>query len=289
MKVLIVGAGGQVGRALTDCVPPSFEVHAAARAELNVADVKAVDSSVLEFAPDVIINAAAYTAVDRAESEMQRAQEANVDGPLNLATAAQRFGSRLLHISSDFVFDGTASRPYKPDAVTNPISVYGRTKRDGELAVLETLGQRAAILRTSWVYAPTGSSFVHTMLRLMSANGPVRVIDDQIGTPTTAHSVASVLWRLASRADLGGVYHWSDAGVASWYDFAVAIQEEAQSSGLLGSDVRVVPIATEEYPTAARRPHYSVLDKTLTSQALGVVPVHWRINLRGVIGELSRA
>jgi dTDP-4-dehydrorhamnose reductase len=289
VRVLIVGAGGQVGRALVNGAPPSVELHALTHAELDIADASAVRARVAAVAPEAIINAAAYVAVDRAESEPEAAARTNTTGPQLLARAAKDIGARLLHVSTDFVFDGASPLPYAPDAPTNPLNVYGRTKRDGELAVLETLGRDGVVLRTSWVYAATGRNFVRTMMRLMSERGVVKVVADQIGTPTAARSVAEVLWRISGRPDVSGILHWSDAGVASWYDFAVAIHEEAAARGLLKSGVKVTPIATEDYPTAARRPRFSVLDNRQTMATLAMAATHWRAGLRTVLGELARA
>lgn len=285
MKVLITGAGGQVGRALVTRAPAAADIRAVQRGELDIADADGVKRYITAFRPDVIINAAAYTAVDKAEGDESGAMRGNVEGPRNLAVAARDVGARLLHISTDFVFDGQSAKPYKPDDAVNPLGVYGRTKLTGEREVLSTLGARALIVRTSWVYAAHGSNFLCTMLRLMKERGTVRVVADQIGTPTAAHSVADVLWRFASHQDLSGIFHWSDAGTASWYDFAVAIAEEAHAHGLLMQPVQVIPIATHEYPTPARRPAYSVLDKTATYAALQLTPVHWRQSLRRVIDE----
>lgn len=288
MKALITGAGVQVGRALAACAPAGVELILATHADLDISNEEAVRATIKSAAPDLIINAAAYTAVDRAESEPTLARRVNTDGPRFLAQAARENGIRLLHISTNFVFDGTSSLPYRPDAPTAPLNVYGKTKRDGELAVLEVMGSHAAVVRTSWVYAATGRNFVRTMLRLMWEQRSVHVISDQIGTPTAAHSIAKTLWEIARRTDAWGIYHWTDSGVASWYDFAVAIAEEAASLGLIPADVVVEPITTAEYPTAALRPAYSVLDKQRLL-ALGIAPpVHWRKNLRKVLGELVR-
>ena len=286
MRVAIVGAGGQVGRSLTGHVPPGVDVLGWGHQDLDITDAQAVNDKVRRHAPDVIINAAAYTAVDRAESEPDVARKINVDGARHLAAAARAPGARFIHISTDFVFDGGASAPYKPDAATNPLSVYGITKRDGERAVLTELPDRCVILRTAWVYAADGTNFVRTMLRVMKANGSVRVVADQVGTPTAARSLSEVLWQLAATPDITGIHHWTDAGVATWYDFAVAIAEEGAELGLVGRDVTVTPIATHEYPTPARRPSYSVLDKaSLTSK--GFTSIHWRKRLRGVLGEMA--
>jgi dTDP-4-dehydrorhamnose reductase len=288
VKVLIAGAAGQVGRALVDSAPTPIEVVKCPHQGLDVADERAVLTCIRLHAPDVIVNAAAYTAVDRAESEPELARRVNSDGPRYLALAAREVGARLVHISTDFVFDGASSIPYPPDAPTNPLNVYGVTKRAGEQAVLEVLPERSVVLRTSWVYAAEGSNFVRTMLRVMGANAAVRVVADQVGTPTAARSVAQAIWKLMERPSLTGIHHWSDAGVASWYDFAVAIADIAEPLGLLPSTITVTPISTEEYPTVARRPRYSVLDKRSLA-VLGIGPVHWRRQLQGVLGELGRA
>ena len=288
VKALITGAGGQVGRALLDAVPDAFQAIACAHAELDIGDGKAVHDCVARHRPDVIINAAAYTAVDKAESEPDAAQRVNAAGPGHLAAAARECGARLIHISTDFVFDGAASAPYRPDSPTHPLSVYGRSKRDGERAVLETLPERATIVRTAWVYAATGANFTRTMLRLMRANGAVRVVADQVGTPTAAGSLAEALWRAAADPEIRGIHHWTDAGVASWYDFAVAIAEEGAELDLVPPDVTVTPIATADYPTPARRPSYSVLDKGSLAPH-GLVPIHWRKRLRDVLKEIPSA
>jgi len=288
VKVLITGAGGQVGRALLDAVPRDVQVTACTRADLDIGVREAVRDCIGRHRPAVIINAAAYTAVDKAESEPEAAQRINAEGPRYLAAAARECGARLLHISTDFVFDGTASVPYAPDSPTHPLSVYGRSKRDGELAVAESLAERYTIVRSAWVYAATGANFLRTMLRVMRANGDVRVVYDQVGTPTAARSLAETLWRIAADPEIRGIHHWTDAGVASWYDFAVAIAEEGGQLGLLPREVTVTPITTSEYPTPARRPSYSVLDKRSLAP-YGLAPIHWRKRLRAVLTEIPNA
>ena len=284
-KVLITGAGGQVGRALLDAAPDNLEVVGCAHADLDVGSGDAVLEWVGRRRPGVIINTAAYTAVDKAESEPDAARRINAEGPGHLAAAAREYGARLIHISTDFVFDGAASVPYGPDSATNPLGVYGKTKRDGERAVLEALPEHSTIVRTAWVYAATGANFVRTMLRVMRANGAARVVADQVGTPTAARSLAEVLWRIAVSPQIRGIHHWTDAGVASWYDFAVAIAEEGKELGLLPPEIAVTPITTAEYPTPARRPSYSVLDKRSLA-AHGLTPIHWRKRLRAVLREI---
>ena len=286
MRVVITGAGGQVGRSLTSHAPSGIVVLGWNHKDLYITDVQAVNDAIRRHSPDVIINAAAYTAVDRAESEPDLARRINVDGPRHLAAATRDTRARFIHLSTDFVFDGASSVPYRPDAPTGPLNVYGATKLAGEKAVLETLPGRAVVLRTAWVYAAEGSNFVRTMLRVMNANRSVRVVADQVGTPTAAVSLAETLWKIAAQPDIQGIHHWTDAGVASWYDFAVAIAEEGGALGLVPNDVTVSLIRTAEYPTPARRPSYSVLDKSsLTS--LGFTQLHWRKRLRGVLEELT--
>jgi dTDP-4-dehydrorhamnose reductase len=288
MKVLVTGAGGQLGRELVRLAPPQAEVRAVDRADLDISDAAAVAQIVGQVAPAVIINAAAYTAVDKAEQEPSAALRVNAEGARLLARAAHALQvCRMVQVSTDYIFDGSSSRPYRPGHAPHPLGVYGRSKLEGEQAVLDALGPRAIIVRTSWVYAAHGRNFLHTMLRLMRERGAVRVVADQIGTPTSAHGLAEALWQFAKRPGLAGVFHWTDAGVASWYDFAVAIAEEAAALGLLPAGVQVTPIATEDFPTPARRPAYSVLDKGNTAAALAVEPRHWRQRLREVLKEVA--
>lgn len=285
-NVLITGVGGQVGRGLVRTAPPEMALLSCSHKDLDISDAAAVLTYVRAHMPAVIINAAAHTAVDRAESEAELARRANSEGPLHLAAAAREVGARLIHISTDFVFDGAASSPYRPDAATNPLSVYGKTKLAGEQAVLEVLPERSVVLRTAWVYDAQGNNFMRTMLRVMNASVSVRVVADQVGTPTAARALAETLWKIVATPDIRGIHHWTDAGVASWYDFAVAIAEEGAQLDLVPHNAAVTPIATKDYPTPARRPPYSVLDKSsLISN--GFTPVHWRKRLRDVLGELK--
>ena len=283
-KVLVVGAGGQLGQELQRTSGPDIECLPMTRAQLDIADLAAVTQCLAAVAPQLVINAAAYTAVDKAESEVDAAQRGNVAGPLALAQACAQQGVRLIHISTDFVFDGSASQPYKPDAATAPLGEYGRSKRAGELAVQSVLPQ-ALILRTGWVYSRYGSNFVKTMLRLMSERDDLAVVADQVGTPTWAHGLAEAVWASAARPQLSGIYHWSDAGVCSWYDFAVAICEEALALGLLARPVNIRPIAAIEYPTPACRPAYSVLDKSDSWRDFALAGVHWRQQLRAMLED----
>jgi dTDP-4-dehydrorhamnose reductase len=285
MRVLITGAAGQVGRALVDSSPAAAQLTATSHQQLDIGDAEAVGTCVQELRPDIIINAAAYTAVDRAEAEANLARRINTEGARNLATAARAVGARLIHISTDFVFGGNSSTPYRPDSPTGPLNVYGLTKRDGEDAVRKVLPDESVVLRTAWVYSAVGSNFVKTMLRIMRSTGSVRVVADQIGTPTAARSVADAIWALTARPQVSGVHHWTDAGVASWYDFAVAVAEEAAQLRLVSPSVTVTPIPTSQYPTPALRPKFSVLDTSSLAE-IRTNAIHWRMRLRGVLGEM---
>jgi len=287
MKVMITGGGGQVATALAKTRPPKTDVLNVSHAELDISDRDAVMQRVAKVRPDILVNAAAYTAVDRAESEKDLAFKVNADAAGYLAATAEVTSARFIHLSTDFVFDGTNSRPYKPADKTNPLSAYGASKLAGERQVAEILGARAIILRTSWVYAGMGTNFVNTMLRLMRERQSLRVVSDQVSSPTWATSLAGAIWALIGHPGLAGIYHWTDAGVASWYDFAVAISEEAHMLGLLQQEVELIPIATGDYPTPARRPAYSVLDRSEIEHACGIRPPHWRVNLRNMLRELA--
>jgi dTDP-4-dehydrorhamnose reductase len=290
VKVLITGASGQVGRALLQSAPVEIESRAFTHQELDISDEGCVREAVAAWQPALIINAAAYTAVDKAESEPELAAAINVEGPRHLAQAACSIpGCRLLHISTDYVFDGRATEGYRPSDPTNPLSVYGRTKLSGERAVLEVLRERAVVLRTAWVYAAQGKNFLLTMLRLMSERGAVRVVADQYGAPTAAASIARALWVISLRPDVHGILHWTDAGRASWYEFAQAIAEEGRAGGLLPDPVQVTPITSAEYPTAAPRPAYSVLDSAASIVQLGMTPTPWRVNLRATLNQLAHS
>jgi len=223
--------------------------------------------------------------VDKAQSEAGEAARINGEGPGYLAAAAAAIGARFIHVSTDFVFDGASGVPYAPDHPAAPLGVYGATKLAGERAV-QAAYPGALIVRTAWVYGDTGHNFVRTMLRLMAERDEVRVVADQIGTPTYATGLARALWALDA-AGARGVHHWTDSGAASWYDFAVAIQEEAHAIGLLKRTVPVVPIATCDYPTPARRPSYSILDKSAAVALVGAPAPHWRVHLREMLGVIK--
>jgi dTDP-4-dehydrorhamnose reductase len=289
VRVLVTGGGGQLATAIERSAPPDATVDVRSQSELDVADADGVRRAVQAARPDVIVNTAAYTAVDKAESEPALAFLVNGAGALHVAQAAVEFGARIVHISTDFVFDGSSSTPYAATAVPCPVSVYGASKLQGERLVLEATGGEATVIRTAWLHSADGANFTKTMLRLLAEREEVNVVTDQVGTPTWARSLARAIWAVARRGGPGGVQHYTDAGVASWYDFAVAIAEEARAGGRLPVTGQVRPIPTSRYPTAARRPAYSVLDCGQTWRDLGVEQHHWRDGVRAVIRELEHA
>ena len=277
-KTLVTGFPGQLASAIQACVPDDGNWRFATMADLDITDQEQVQEFVERGAFELVINAAAYTAVDRAEEDAESAVRVNGRGPRFLAEACRTRGARMVHVSTDFVFDGRASVPIKPDAPVSPLSVYGSSKLEGEKAVREILGEDGLIVRTAWVYASGGQNFVATMLRLMKEREHLRVVADQIGTPTWAGTLARAILEMV-RLDARGVHHLTDSGVASWYDFAVAIRDLAIERELISSSVSIEPIATDEYPTPAVRPSYSVLDKASSFKILGGPTPHWRESL----------
>lgn len=280
MKALITGVNGQLGKALLATRPERWTCVALDRTALDLADADAIARVVDAEQPDLVLNAAAYTAVDRAESEPDLAHAINACAPGAFSKALAGSGKRLVQVSTDFVFDGASGRGYRPDDAKNPQSVYGASKSAGE----DAAGSQAIIVRTSWVYAAGGANFVRTMLRLMRQRDELRVVSDQIGSPTWATGLAQTLWGLAEK-DQPGIYHHRDAGIASWYDFAVAIAEEAHALGLIAGVPAIIPIATADYPTPATRPSFSVLDVSATRTLLDDANVHWRTNLKTMLKE----
>lgn len=276
-----------MGRELVRTTPSGWDTLAPPRDGLDITRPDSIEAEFARRRPDVVINAAAYTAVDQAETDAGSAWRVNAEGTENLARAANRCGARFVHISTDYVFDGAGCRPYRPGDATNPVNEYGRTKLEGERRALRFGGNLALVLRTSWLYAAHGRNFVNTMLALMRTRDSLRVVDDQIGTPTWARSLARAIWRIVPLRETPAIIHWSDAGVCSWYDFSVAIRDEAMALGLLERRPVIEPVPSTEYPTPARRPHYSVLDKTESWRLLGTHAPHWRESLRDMLKEMA--
>jgi dTDP-4-dehydrorhamnose reductase len=295
MNILLLGAQGQVGQELLQCLPqtllqtlPQATLTALARPQLDLSQPETLRELIQQARPDVLINAAAYTAVDRAESEPDLAHAINAQAPQVMAEECDRLGASLFHISTDYVFDGQGSQPYCPEDPTQPLGVYGRSKLAGEQAILQACDQ-AWIVRTAWVYGVYGQgNFVKTMLRLGADRPVLKVVADQIGSPTWAADLARAIAMMTShRAEIPpGLYHYSNSGICSWYDFALAIFEEAKAIGwpLMVHDIQ--PITTADYPTPAQRPAYSVLSTQKLVPWVGIPP-HWRSSLRLMLQNLQ--
>lgn len=284
MKILVTGANGQLGRELRNVLEseiPGQSIYTDV-SELDLTDSKAVDLFFKQNEISHVVNCAAYTAVDRAEEEKLECASININAVKNLAIAADSVGAKIIHISTDYVFDGTAHRPYKESDKVNPISEYGTTKRKGETALL-ALAPESIIIRTSWLYSPYGNNFVKTMMRLGAEHSEIKVVCDQIGSPTYALDLARAIYRvLLSHQWVEGIFHYSNEGVCSWYDFAKAIHRVA---GIKGCNV--CPIPTEEYPTAASRPFFSVLDKSRIKATYGADVPYWEDSLIDCINRIK--
>lgn len=306
MKILITGQGGQLAWELEQTSPQSLEVICLSSKELDISNQKIVNKVLSSHNPDVVINAAAYTAVDKAETEQYKAYAVNKLGSKYLALACKELKAKLIHVSTDFVFDGTTSTPYQTDDKTNPINVYGASKLAGDIKVNEILGSDATIIRTAWVYSAHGNNFVKTMLRFMAEKEQLGIVYDQVGTPTWAKGLAKMIWALVARhsdksssletisekpLDLSSatMLHWTDAGVCSWYDFAIAIQELAIEKGMLDKAIPIRPIPASAYPTPAARPNFSVIDKSTAEQESGVEAIHWRKELSTMMDDLAES
>jgi dTDP-4-dehydrorhamnose reductase len=288
--ILLIGCTGQLGQELQQTLAPSYEnIIAVGRPTIDLAQPNKLSQLLGELQPQMVINAAAYTAVDKAETEPELAKAINGTALSILAQEAQKLKAFLIHISTDYVFDGCQSHPYQEIEPTNPLNVYGQSKLLGEEAIRKNC-DRHLILRTSWVYGTHGkSNFVKTMLRLGAEREEIRVVADQIGSPTWTGDIASAIARLIPQLkspDNSGIYHYTNSGVASWYDFAVAIFEEAYQLGFPLKVRRVIPITTADYPTPAKRPAYSVLSCAKISAVLETPAPHWRHALRQMLAEL---
>lgn len=288
MQILVLGANGQLGRSLRDTQPDDQQVTFATRSEVDLSQAGEVTNFLGQLHPDLVINAAAYTAVDKAEEEPEMADQINGSTVGEIAAWAANNNARLIHISTDFVFDGAGTRPYLPGDETGPISAYGESKLKGEMLALGSSPEQTMIIRTAWVYSEHGSNFVKTMLRLMKERDELGVVADQVGSPTYARGLAEVIWLIVSEEKFTpGIFHWSDNGHISWHEFAEAIQQEGLQSGLLEQLITVNAITTEEFPTPAARPAFSVLDTSKLGTALGIEPEPWTDNLKRMMGQLS--
>lgn len=282
-RILITGANGQLGNALRLELAgdPNIDAVYTDVEDLDITNAEAVENFLRDNAIELMVNCAAYTAVDRAESDELRAAAINTEAVGIIGQAAGRLGIRVIHISTDYVFSGESYRPYEEKDEPFPQSIYGRTKLEGE-GLLTSFCKDAVIIRTAWLYSEFGNNFVKTMLRLAGEREELGVVSDQIGTPTYAGDLAAAIHAVI-RSDewKPGIYHFTDEGVASWYDFAKSIFEIA------GKDIRVKPLLTSEYPTAARRPMYSVLSKNKIKRTYNIEIPYWRESLEKCIGRLG--
>jgi dTDP-4-dehydrorhamnose reductase len=288
-RILMTGINGQLGQELQQTLA-DYDVIGVGRETLDLTQPDKISQMMDEVRPDLVINAAAYTAVDKAESEPEIAKATNAIAPGILAKEAQKMGVPLIHISTDYVFDGSQSRPYLDTDPTNPLGVYGQSKLAGEQAIRESCNLHI-ILRTAWVYGVGGKgNFVKTMLKLGAEREEIRVVADQVGSPTWTGDLASAIAQLLPQLnpEIAGTYHYTNSGVASWYDFAVAIFEEAKQLEFPLKVQRIIPITTADYPTPARRPAYSVLYCGKIAAVLGTHPPHWRQALRQMLAEYKR-
>ncbi|MCH4996222.1 dTDP-4-dehydrorhamnose reductase [Pectobacterium versatile] len=281
MRILLTGANGQLGRCFQDRLPAEWEILATDTAELDITDLARVEEVVKDLQPDAIVNAAAYTAVDKAESEPELAEKINAMGPENLAIVANKQGIRLVHVSTDYVFDGNATEPYSEDSATNPLSVYGKTKLAGEQAVAKA-SPEAIIVRTAWVFSEYGNNFVKTMLRLAKERDALGIVADQRGCPTYAGDLAQAIISLLEKNAEGGIYHYSGNKEVSWYEFAEEIFKVAVQNSVLSKTPTLTPITTQQYQTPAHRPAYSTLSGEKIKQQ-GVNFSEWCVALQKVI------
>lgn len=281
MKILLTGANGQLGRCFQDRLPTEWKILATDSAELDITDLKRVEEVVKNFQPDAIVNAAAYTAVDKAESEPEIAENINMHGPQNLAIVATKYNVRLVHVSTDYVFDGNATEPYNEDSATNPLSVYGKTKLAGEQAVAQ-VSPEAIIVRTAWVFSEYGNNFVKTMLRLAKERNSLSIVNDQRGCPTYAGDLAQAIISLLEKNAESGIYHYCGDKEVSWYEFAEEIFKVASKRNAISSAPTLTAISTGEYLTPAKRPKYSSLD-CLKIRKLDINLSNWLKNISSII------
>ncbi|MDT8428138.1 MAG: dTDP-4-dehydrorhamnose reductase [Pseudomonadales bacterium] len=294
-KVLLLGSEGQLGQTLLQVcglglgkgqgLDAGYTLTAWSRQQVDICDEPALWAMLDQLQPDLLINAAAYTAVDAAEQHSAEAYAVNATAVTSLARWTVANAAWLLHLSTDFVFAGDCNRPYTPQDPTGPLGVYGQSKLAGEQALTSLAPAHSCIIRTSWLYSPYGRNFVKTMLQLMRQRDSLKVVADQLGTPCSTFSLSRcILAALHHRPT--GIYHWSDAGSASWHEFALAIQQQAMALGLLKRTIPIHPIPASEYPTPARRPAYSVLDKHDTTATLGCTPRPWSSELHEVLTQM---
>ncbi len=287
MKILLTGGSGQLAQELQPILLYSGEVIAVDRARLDLSQPETIRQAIAEIQPHLVVNAGAYTAVDKAETEPELAQAVNGIAPGIIAEECEKLGATLIHISTDYVFDGSQGYPYRETDSTNPLGSYGKSKLAGEEAIRQA-GNRHIIIRTAWVYGNGGKgNFVKTMLRLGKDREEIRVVADQIGSPTWTRDLAAAISQIIPQIqpEIFGTYQYTNSGVCSWYDLAIAIFEEAEKLGFPLKVQRVIPITTSEYPTPAKRPAFSVLAPVKISRILGTYPPYWRESLRQMLAR----
>ena len=287
MKILVLGCKGQLGRCLNDqLVNTDHEVIYTSREQIDIADVEGAKNQLLEISPDVVINATAYTAVDKAEQDQEQANLINHLAVANIANLCHQLDCWLIHVSTDYVFDGDSDEPYKEGDQTNPQSVYGETKLKGELAI-KSSGCKHIIIRTAWVFSEYGNNFLKTMLLLGSERDELSIVNDQKGCPTYAQDLAKCIKAILPKLNehLQGTYHFCGNASCSWYDFAVEIFNEAKNFGFL-TPKSLLPMKTSEYPTLAMRPHYSVMDSSLVSELFQATPSDWKVGIRKALQKI---
>ncbi len=298
MKIIITGANGQLGKALISMAPKqinnqNIELIRITRNELDLENIEGCKSLIFEQRPDWLINAGAYTAVDKAESEKNKVLKINALAPKAFAQSLKELGGEMIQISTDYVFNGNQNHPYKTNHKRDPINTYGKSKAIGEQAIEDYLfdSNQGTILRTSWLIGPYGSNFALTILNLLRTQKQLNIISDQIGSPTSIFSLSKACWRLIEvkkeSKDISSILHFSDAGVASWYDLAFAIKEISQGLKLISNSALINPITTEEYSTPAKRPKFSLLDCNQTITSLNLKPINWRVALKDILNQIS--
>lgn len=280
-RIILLGAMGQLGSLIQEVAPANVELFAFNSRDFDICNLAQHESLYQELAPTCIINTAGYTQVDKAESEKEQAFAVNAEGPANIAKACPE-NCRIIHISTDFVFDGGKHSPYEPEDAASPLCTYGESKLLGENQLM-ALKPDSLVIRTAWLYSAHGHNFVNTMLKLMAERDELSVVNDQIGTPSSAHTLAEVLWLFVANKKLSSIYHWTDQGEASWYDFALEIQKQALELGLLNKEIPLRAIGTSDYPTPAQRPQYSVLNKDATYEAINFKGKSWQEELNAVL------
>ena len=287
MNILVIGKNGQLATELNRLSSDENQITCIGRDGIDITDIRSIEIKLKDLKPNVVINASAYTAVDLAETETEQANEINGNSVGKIAQICKKLSIHLIHVSTDFVFDGTQSTPYLTTNKPSPINVYGASKALGEELIINILPESSCIIRTSWVYSIHGNNFVKTMLSLMESKPELGIISDQIGTPTYAKVLAQACIYAACNK-LSGIYHWTDQGIASWYDFAIAIQEIAIDNKILTKKIPIKAITTADYPTPAKRPNFSVLDKSNNSKVFPPQLItHWRKQLNNMLKELS--